>query len=182
MVEEMVDVLDEHGNKTGEVLALTKVHKLGLWHSTVFVWIINPRKEILLQLRSPKMQLNPGVWDASVAGHIAANEDPKSAGAREVKEEIGLEVNESELEFIDKYLFEYQVNKTHKHRELLIIYLLRADFNTKDLKIQNEELADIKWVRANELEKILNDPTRRQELSNHDDKLFRYAINTARKR
>ncbi len=53
--EEMLDVLDENGGKTGRVVSNKEVHAQGLWHRVVHVYIYNSQNEILLQLRSPNM-------------------------------------------------------------------------------------------------------------------------------
>lgn len=46
----------------------------------------------------------PAGWFALVTGYLEAREDPKAAVAREVKEELGLDVQESHL--IGNYIFE----------------------------------------------------------------------------
>ena len=50
MAKELIDVLDENGMHTGEVLARDEIHKRGLWHRAIVVAIINENNEILLQL------------------------------------------------------------------------------------------------------------------------------------
>ena len=51
-MEEMIDVLDENGIKTGEVLSRSEIHKRGLWHRLIVVAVINEKNEILMQQRS----------------------------------------------------------------------------------------------------------------------------------
>lgn len=41
MKEELIDVLNENGIKTGKVLPRSEVHKQGLWHRAIVVAIIN---------------------------------------------------------------------------------------------------------------------------------------------
>ena len=69
-MEELLDVLDENGIKTGEVVPRSEVHKRGLWHRSIVVAIINEKNEILLQQRSMTKEKNAGMWDISAAGHI----------------------------------------------------------------------------------------------------------------
>lgn len=33
-MEELIDILDEYGNKTGETVTRKQVHEKGLWHRT----------------------------------------------------------------------------------------------------------------------------------------------------
>ena len=75
MKEELIDVLDENGVKTGEVLSRSEVHKKGLWHRAIVVAVINENNEILLQQRSANKDKNANMWDISVAGHISAGQD-----------------------------------------------------------------------------------------------------------
>jgi len=41
MSKELIDVLDENGVKTGEILSRDGIHKKGLWHRSIVVAIIN---------------------------------------------------------------------------------------------------------------------------------------------
>ena len=54
MKDELIDVLNEDGIQTGEILSRAEVHKRGLWHRAIVVAIINEKNEILLQQRSDK--------------------------------------------------------------------------------------------------------------------------------
>ena len=56
MSKELIDVLDENGVKTGEILSREEIHKKGLWHRAIVVAIVNDKNEILLQQRSEKMR------------------------------------------------------------------------------------------------------------------------------
>ena len=51
---EYLDILDENGNKTGEKDTRENIHKLGLLHSEVAVFIYTNLGEILLQKRPPR--------------------------------------------------------------------------------------------------------------------------------
>ncbi len=181
MAEEKADVLDERGNKTGEILPLGIVHERELWHGSVFVWIINSKKEILFQFRAESKQLNPSCWDTSVAGHIVAGDKPEVSGVREVNEEIGTEIKVSDLNFLGKFSEEGLMTDGKVHREHMFIFSLYRELDIASLKIQQEELTAVKWIPAKELEHILSDPKRRKELSSHEDKLFRFAIQAAQR-
>lgn len=66
-MEEMIDVLDENGIKTGEVLSRKEVHRLGLWHRVIVVTIIDKNDQILMQQRSLNKDTDPGKWDITAA-------------------------------------------------------------------------------------------------------------------
>ena len=46
---EYIDVLDENGVKTGEILSRKEIHQRGLWHRAIVIAIINGNNEVLLQ-------------------------------------------------------------------------------------------------------------------------------------
>lgn len=52
MFEELIDVLDENGNKTGQIKTKSQIKKEGNFHRAISVCIINSNKEILMQKRS----------------------------------------------------------------------------------------------------------------------------------
>lgn len=49
---ELLDIADEYGNLTGDVMDRKKVHDLNLFHWEVAVFIINDKKHVLLQKRA----------------------------------------------------------------------------------------------------------------------------------
>ena len=57
---EKIEVLNEKGEKTGEVVSREEVHRLGLWHKTVHIWIVNGKNEVLLQKRCAQKETKIG--------------------------------------------------------------------------------------------------------------------------
>lgn len=93
---EMFDVVNER-NEVIEQLTRGEVHKRGLLHRAVHVFVINKRGFIYLQQRSHLKDVSPLKWDSSAAGHLDAGEDYASAAVRELHEEIGIKVDATEL-------------------------------------------------------------------------------------
>ena len=104
MKQEMIDVLDENGIKTGQILPRSEIHKKGLWHRAIVVAIINEKNEILIQQRSANKDKNPNKWDISAAGHISSGQDSLMAATREINEEVsvnlGFNVEVKELRYM----------------------------------------------------------------------------------
>lgn len=71
-MEELIDVLDENGNKTGEILTREQIHKKGLCYRIVVIAIIDEKGNILMQQRSKNKSKNPGKWDVASAGHVSS--------------------------------------------------------------------------------------------------------------
>ena len=70
---ELLDIADEYGNLTGEVMDREKVHDLNLLHWEVAVFIINDKKQVLLQKRAATKRFNPNKWGLC-AGHVDSGE------------------------------------------------------------------------------------------------------------
>ncbi len=96
-MDELIDILDDEGNYTGKRLMKSEAHKNGLFHPTVHIWFYNKEGEILIQQRAASKETYPLLWDVSVAGHIGAGEEIIPSAIREISEEIGLEVSETDL-------------------------------------------------------------------------------------
>ncbi len=155
---EKIDILDENGNQTGEVVSREEVHRLGLWHKCVHIWVVNSKKQILLQKRSSQKQTNPNKWTTAVSGHLSAGDSSLEGAMRELSEEIGLAVDKNELQ----YLFtvkEREVNNNPEkqiiEREFTDVYLIKKDMDIKEFKLQEEEVSEIKWFSYEEFKKMV---------------------------
>ena len=97
VMTELIDVLDENGNKTGEVETKEEIYKRGLWHRSVHIWIENDKQELLVQKRNPLKNTFPNLWAISSAGHVIAGETSIESGLRELKEELDVDAKKEDL-------------------------------------------------------------------------------------
>ena len=97
---EYLDVLDENGNKTGEKKPRKEIHSKGYWHKGVHIWIINSKKELLVQRRSTNKDVYPNKLYISVAGHPVSGEAEIDSIKREFEEEIGVKLDINKLEYL----------------------------------------------------------------------------------
>ncbi len=93
--DELFDVVDENDIPTGTATR-AEVHSENLIHRAVHVFVLNKNSDLWLQKRSLRKDMNPGVWDSSVSGHLDAGEDYEAAAMRELDEEIGIREATSE--------------------------------------------------------------------------------------
>jgi isopentenyldiphosphate isomerase len=96
-MDEFIDIVTIEGEPTGKSALKSEIHSKGYYHNTAHVWFYTKDSEILLQQRAASKIICPLLWDVSVAGHIDAGETLKSGALREIKEEIGLDINEGDL-------------------------------------------------------------------------------------
>ncbi|MBT8209888.1 MAG: NUDIX domain-containing protein [Eudoraea sp.] len=145
-MEEYVDILDDKGQRTGKVVTKREAHKSGLFHPTVQIWFFTQDGRILLQQRGENKETFPLLWDVSVAGHISAGEEILDAALREIKEEIGLEINADQLIPLGQF------KSVQKHREDLIdkefhnTFLCQLEVPISELRKQDSEVMAIKLL------------------------------------
>ena len=156
-MQEIFDVLNKDGTFTGIKKTRDEIHKSGDWHRVACVWVINSKKEVLIQLRSSLKSNSPNMWNVSCAGHISAGEDGKTGAIREVKEELGLDIGPDELIYLGESIEKDDAdeNATYKDNEIHACFLVIKDINTNDFSLQKEEVAEVKWVNYLDLKKDL---------------------------
>jgi isopentenyl-diphosphate Delta-isomerase len=94
--DELFDVVDERDVVVGQERR-GEVHARGLRHRAVHVFCFDAEGRVFLQRRSLAKDSAPGRWCASCSGHVDAGEDYDAAAVRELREEIGVTVEASEL-------------------------------------------------------------------------------------
>lgn len=157
---EMIDVLNENGEKTGRVATRDEVHREGLWHRCIVVAILNDKNEILLQQRAHSKRKNPDMWDISVAGHISAGQDSLSAAAREINEEVSVNlarhVDISDFRYMTCTRCEQKVDDDYIDRQFFDFFVLRQpNLRLENIKIQASEVQAIKFCSISELRELI---------------------------
>ncbi|MDR1917486.1 MAG: NUDIX domain-containing protein [Christensenellaceae bacterium] len=150
---EYVDVLNENGEPTGAIMRGAEARANGFWTQVVGVVIVNDRQQILLQLRSPNIGW-ANLWHVSAGGRVNAGETGLQAAIRETQEEIGLELNESELHKI--YSGTYITERHGKPlRYFDTHYIVHKNIDIANLNLQEYEVAAVKWFELRELKKMV---------------------------
>ena len=75
IILELLRVVDNNGNDTNEILEREELHNRGKLHNEVTIYIINNKKEVLLQRRSKNRRFCPNMLGV-IAGHVSYNETP----------------------------------------------------------------------------------------------------------
>jgi isopentenyldiphosphate isomerase len=145
---ELIDVLTANGQPTGIRKPKPEIHRDGDWHRAAHVWIVAPDGRVLVQRRSLRKENNPGLWDVSAAGHLSAGESAIEAAVRETGEEIGLVLSPNELTHLATLPQSCVLNEgTYFDNEIHEIFLVRRDVDVRSLKLDPEEVAEVKWIR-----------------------------------
>lgn len=113
-LQEVFDIVDRHDRVIGRATRQQCHADPSLIHRSVMILIFNDKDEILWQKRSQGKDLYPGQWGPSASGHVDAGEEYDRAAARELKEELGVEL---EMEYLGTFLFSY-----HREQEFSALY------------------------------------------------------------
>ena len=113
----------------------------------VDVWLYRRTKngiEVLFQHRSEFVH-NANKWDISAAGHMNYGETITEAAIREAREEIGIEIKESDL----RYLFSlYGMQRSLINNYFICDWTGRGD----DFHFDDREVSEVKWVPLSDVD------------------------------
>ena len=154
-MKEYLDVVDETGSPTGEIVERSVAHRDGIPHRTSHLWLVrrrNGRIQVLLQKRAMTKSF-PGCYDISSAGHIPAGQDYYPSAVRELKEELGITAKESDLIYCaDMTIFWDDVffGIPYHDRQYTKVLLLWADVEEDAFVLQEEEVEGVLWIDLQE--------------------------------
>ncbi len=143
-------ILVDEDNKPLGTEELIKAHTgQGQLHRAFSVYVFrNNRTELLIQQRSMKKMLWPGIWANTCCSHPLEGESPVEAGTRRLREEFGFTVALTEgPNFV--YRAEDPKGRGVEH-EYDILLTGDADATVKPNPDPNE-IADWKWVAVDDL-------------------------------
>ena len=158
--EELLDVLDENGILTGDIITRSEAHRRGVWHRSIIVAIINEKNQVLLQQRSNNKAHNPGLWDISVAGHLSTGQDSLSAAAKEINEEVcvmlGYRTEIKDFRFMYSFRSERFFRKDYIDRQFYDFFILRENgLDDATIHFQKEEIQAIKFVNLTDIPSMI---------------------------
>lgn len=139
---ELRDLYDANSVKTNKTYRKGDVILEGYYPMVVMVVIRNSKGEFLMQKRVKEKGDDWGV----TGGHPKAGETPLEGIVTEVKEELG-------LDFSKENFIEY--NSGCDGKDCYKMYLVDKDIELKDIKIQEEELSEVKWFSMLELKQMV---------------------------
>lgn len=152
---ELIQIVDKTGKFTGQIMDKEEAHDRNLLHNEVAVFIINNQQQVLLQKRSANKRFNPNKWGVC-SGHVDAGESLENAALRELKEEVGLDIEEKDLHKFGKR--EFSIKDANSH--VTYFYYVKSNKKETDFVIQEEELSKVKWFS---IENVIN------MIKEHDD-------------
>ena len=143
---EWLPVVNENGEIIGKATRKECHRNPNLMYPVVRMHLINKSKQILLQKRSLKSDIEAGKWDAAVAGHIHYGEDVEHAVMREAQEEINFKP-----EFLD--LLEKRIFRAATSTALMFIFITQTEQQITPNKKEVEDVSFFTFDQVINLQK-----------------------------
>lgn len=145
---EMFDIYTENREKTGRTIERGNKFDKGDYRVVVHACILNSKGEMLIQQRQPFKSGWANMWDITAGGSVVAGETSKQAVQRELMEELGIDIDFSDIRP------QLTINFEEGFDDIYIIQSDDIDINT--LTLQYEEVQCVKWVSMREIEEMLH--------------------------
>jgi isopentenyldiphosphate isomerase len=155
-MDELLDVLDDLGRPTGEVVYKGEAHRRGLIHRCFHCWIAGQDAAgpyLLVQRRAAAKDTWPGCLDVTAAGHLQSGEEPVMGGLRELEEELGLRVDPGRLAPLGTRRIEQEIPQGCD-REFHDVFLLLDGTPPQDLRLQEGEVEAVLRVGLGDVETL----------------------------
>jgi len=142
MPDELLDIIND-----GDIVITQQmrsiVHRQGLLHRGVHIFLLTTDDRLLVQKRSQQRDNFPLALDCSVSEHVKAGEDYLQAAMRGLREELGLQ--QGELHPLVKFKMSYGVND----EEISLLYESKVD--PALVQFDPKEVDDVAYYSLDEL-------------------------------
>ena len=164
LMSEAVILVDENDSAIGSASKVSAHYQAGLLHRAFSVLMFDREGRLLLQKRADDKVTFPGIWDNSCCSHPLSSDSEselidasgvKRAAIRKLHQELGISPDElslNDFHFVTKMMYSARMNADWIEREIDHILIIQADV---DIKINQNEVSEIKWVSKQELRQIL---------------------------
>lgn len=147
MADEYVILVDKNDNPIG-LEEKVKCHlPNGKLHRAFTALIFDKEGRLLITRRSLSKMLWPGDWDGTVASHPREKETYESSAERRMPEEIGISCK---FDYLFKFEYHVPYKDVGSENEICATLLGIVEKSSK-FRLVKEEIAEIKWITADEL-------------------------------
>lgn len=145
-------IVDKDNRVVGSAM-LQEAWAKGLYYRVVGILVEDENGRILLQKRAPGMEVDPGSWDLSAAGHVQEGQTYQVAAACELEEELGLK--QQDLEDLGVQFYSY-INGGRHMNSFLNLYSVVVPSDTS-FHVDGYEVSDTRWFAREELASLLRE-------------------------
>ena len=145
---ELFDLYTRDRIRTGRTMVRGDKVPEGLYRLVVHVCIFDPEGRMLIQQRQPFKKGWSNMWDITVGGCAVAGDTSQDAAEREVREEIGLELDLQDERPTMTTTFDGGFDD---------YYVLTRDVDLSTLHLQYEEVQTVRWAEKEEILRMIDD-------------------------
>ena len=147
MPDEVLDLVDEKDEVIGEVRKGVANNDPSQIHREIEVVLYNDKNEVLIQQRSFKKKVHPGMWALGCAGHVPKGMSPVDAAHMELKEELGFDVK---LRYVEKRLDRIPT-------EARFVYTFVGEYDGSDFALEEEEVEQVGWLSEEDFDEFIRE-------------------------
>lgn len=144
---ELFDLYDVNRKPLGKTMERGGAQPQGAYRLVVHICIFSTDGKMLCQRRVSNKKVYPDLWDLSCGGCVDAGETSVRGAIREAKEELGIELPADVVPALTVY-FNYGFDD---------VYCVTTDVDERDLTLQVEEVAEVKWLSKEQITAMLDE-------------------------
>jgi isopentenyldiphosphate isomerase len=148
MADELLDIVNDKDVVTHQEMRST-VHKLGMQHRGVHVFLFTRDGKLLVQKRSADRASSASMLDCSVSEHVKAGEGYLDAAIRGMKEEMGMDG------VVINPLVRFRMNYGVNDNEISTLY--EGIIDPDKVKFDPVEIEEINYYGMDELKEMIKD-------------------------
>lgn len=147
---ELWDLYDANRNIIGEHIRGEELPENG-YHLVVHIWLKNKNGQYLIAQRAATREHNPLKWECQ-GGSVLKGEDSCRAAMREVKEEVGVDLQKENGKVVFSKTRHYVDGK--KFNDIMDVWLFEYNGDVDLKKATTDEVADTKWMYPEEIKEL----------------------------
>lgn len=144
------EVVDIAGSPRGKLRKADELPSVGECRPAVAVWVRNSKGEYLISRRAEGIP-HAGMWQATEGG-VIAGEGSRAAALREVKEELGIDLDGKTGRLWKMYGWPIP---GCEGQTLYYTWIFSSDADIADIRLQPEETCDAKWATPEEIREMV---------------------------
>lgn len=148
------DLYTKYREKTGKECIRGEKIPDELYHLTVHVWIRNSKGEYLISQRSASRPAFPLMWEC-VGGSVLKGESSIEGALREVKEEVGLDLQKNAGKLLFSKIRGSDVEyECKEYNDIMDVWLFHYDGELQLEAATTDEVSACKWMTVSEIRKL----------------------------
>ena len=146
---ELFDLYDINRRPLGITMERGGVQPKGAYRLVVHICIFSSDHKMLCQKRVTSKKVFPALWDLSCGGCVDSGETSIQGAVREANEELGINLPADVTPSVTVY-FNYGFDD---------VYCVTMDVDANNVKLQAEEVAEVKWLTKEQIHAQINGGT-----------------------